>query len=151
MERRLVDLITVERRQQSTRTKTCIARLLCTRTAPTCEDTAWNLHHIQSHHTPSPLHLPERRWLVALNRTFGDLGTAYVLGGSKNGRFNWHGSATITNSTRSIQLDLPEPTCLNALPPYRCLPAKTSNTAHVTRTISNSMSVRHDIKRSEDD
>jgi hypothetical protein len=47
-------------------------------------------------------------WLISLNQTFRDLATAYVLGGSKNGRFNWHGIATITNSARSILLKLLE-------------------------------------------
>jgi len=64
----------------------------------------------QSHHTLSLLHLPERLWLVVLNRAFVDLATAYVLGGSKNGQFNWHETATTPNSTRSIELNLPERT-----------------------------------------
>ena len=38
-----------------------------------------------------------------LNCTFGDLGTTYVLCERKNSWFNWYGSATMTNSTRSIQ------------------------------------------------
>jgi len=36
--------------------------------------------------------------------------TAYVLGGSKNSWFNWHGTTTMSNSTGTIQLNLPEPT-----------------------------------------
>jgi hypothetical protein len=100
----MVNLITVERRRQSTRTKTCTARLLCTGTPPTCE----NLHRIQGHHTAFLLHLPELLWPVTLNRTFCT--TAYGLGESKNGRFNWHGTTTTSNSTGGIQLNLPEPT-----------------------------------------
>jgi len=111
VEGRMVDFIVVERRQQSnSRTRTCTAHLLRTRTLPTYEDTARGTCTISKVIIRHPFYTS---WSVR--------GGLRWIGQSRHCiYFRWKVrtvDSIMTNSTRSVQLNFPPSPRLPQCPP----------------------------------